>query len=208
MSEKMTAFLLKIVKDVMKLEKFTIVLVAVCVLFGLLGRASGQIWSSTNIVENWTSLAMSADGSKIAAASFLGGIYTTTNAGTSWTNIPSLEPEKPVLATSTNGGNLVVAFFDGRIFTSPDWGMTWIQSAAPVDYWNCLASSWDGTKLVAGTAPGVIYTSKDSGATFTQAGCLKMVIRRSRPPLMAFSWWPWFSEARFLNRSIPETHGR
>lgn len=151
------------------LPGFTIVLVMSGLLLMPAARASAQVWTSTNLLGNWTSVAMSADGSKIAAASYLGGIYTSTNGGTNWESAGMPEPGRPVLAASANGSNLVAAFFDGHIYTSSNWGANsnWVQSGAPANYWNCLAASADGTRLVAGAFPGLIYSSTNSGETWT-----------------------------------------
>ena len=151
----------------MKLRR--LFLLAVGGLFlALPGRLPAQTWTATNIFNNWTSLAMTADGGKIAADSFLGGIYTSTDGGTNWLEVAAPDPlHWSVLAAATNGGNLVAAFYGGGLYTSADWGLHWLSSAAQTDDWNCLAASWDGTQLVAGTSPGELYTSHDSGATFT-----------------------------------------
>src|SRR5882757_5561082 len=46
-------------------------------------RASAQVWTKTSAPnKNWTAVASSADGTKLAAAFFSGGIYTSTNSGT------------------------------------------------------------------------------------------------------------------------------
>ena len=131
----------------MKFKRLAVVLAAIFFCWNFPGQA--QVWTSTNIYNNWTSIAMTSDGSQIAAAGNLGGIYTSLNGGASWMNAGSPGFGRPVLAASTNGNNLVAAFFDGQIYTSANWGQNWTPSLAPVDYWNCLASSWDGTRLAA-----------------------------------------------------------
>lgn len=134
----------------------------------LTGPVFAQTWNAANIYGNWTSVAMSGDGSRIAAASFLTGLFTSTDGGTNWGEVPAPDPtDFAVLGSSANGDVLAAVFYNGGIYTSANWGTNWIQAQAPTDYWNCLASSADGARWVAGTAPGVIYTSKDSGATFT-----------------------------------------
>ena len=93
----------------MKLRR--LFLLAVGGLFlALPGRLPAQTWTATNIFNNWTSLAMTADGGKIAADSFLGGIYTSTDGGTNWLEVAAPDPlHWSVLAAATNGGNLVAA---------------------------------------------------------------------------------------------------
>ncbi len=131
-------------------------------------RAQAQSWSSTNLFGDWTSLVVSADGSKMAAAAYLGGIYTSTNGGTNWMGAGLLESGRPVLAASANGSVLAAAFDEGNIYTSSNWGANsnWIESGAPVNEWNCLAASGDGSKFVAGTFPGLIYSSTNGGGTW------------------------------------------
>jgi hypothetical protein len=143
-------------------------------LAGVVGgeRAWAQSWMSTNLLGNWTSVAMAANGSEIAAASYLGGIYTSTNGGTNWTGSGMLDPGRPVLAASATGSNLVAAFFDGNIFTSSNWGANsnWVQTSAPINYWNCLAASADGSQVLAGTFPGYISKSTNGGESWAQTG--------------------------------------
>ena len=155
--------------------KITFRYITLAVMFAFLmvpGKSAlAQSWKSTNILGNWTSVAVSGSGSDIAAAAFLGSIYTSTNGGTNWISAGALEPDRPVLAASENGSNLVMAYFDGNIYTSPDWGANtnWVESAAPVEPWNCLAISGDGSRVVAGTYPGLIYASTNGGETWAQS---------------------------------------
>jgi photosystem II stability/assembly factor-like uncharacterized protein len=159
-----------VVIEIMKSKRLASVFAVVCVCLAIMmGQVSAQSWlATTNIFNNWTSVAITADGTQIAASSFLGGIYTSTDGGTNWQSVGSPdESHRSVLASSTNGSSLVAAFYGGGIYGSADWGLTWTPLPAPVDNWNSLASSWDGTRLAVGASPGQIYTSKDSGATFT-----------------------------------------
>ena len=153
----------------MKFNRLVRIQIAFCWVLALFaGRVAAQSWTPGNLYNHWTSVVMSADGSKIAADAFLGGFSTSTNGGTNWLNSTSPDASHwSVLATSTNGGNLLAAFKGGGIYVSSNWAGSWTPSHAPVDPWNCAALSADGSRAVAGTSPGVIYTSKDSGATFT-----------------------------------------
>jgi hypothetical protein len=152
---------------------------------------SGVAWTFTSAPTNyWLCVASSADGSKLVAGAYPyqygansgGGIYTSTNSGTTWT----LETNAPMknywisVASSADGNKLVaVADLDtngnlGGIYTSTDSGVTWTQTSAPTNSWSSVASSVDGCKLVAvatmsGFFPGNggnIYTSTNAGATW------------------------------------------
>jgi hypothetical protein len=122
---------------------------------------------------------------KLVAASYLGGIYTSTNAGSTWTqgNAPNLYWR--AVASSADGTKLVAVTYGGLnnddriggIYTSTDSGMSWQKTAAPtldpaIPNWDSVASSSDGTKLVAGCIAdypniGFISVSKDAGTTWT-----------------------------------------
>ena len=101
----------------MNSRHLALLLTVVCVRLALPGPGAAQSWTATNLYNNWISLAMTSDGGKIAAASFPGGIYTSTDGGSNWLadGSPDLN-HAPVLAASTNGGNLVAAFFGGGVY--------------------------------------------------------------------------------------------
>jgi hypothetical protein len=125
---------------------------------------------------NWTSVASSADGTKLVAAATinpLGGglIYASTNSGLTWTltGAPT-NNHWTAVASSADGSKLVAASqFEisknyGGVYTSTNFGMTWTSNNVPAAAWASVASSADGTKLVA--VGGGIYTSTNSGTTW------------------------------------------
>jgi len=104
----------------------------------------------------------------------LGGIYSSTNGGSTWTltTAPANFQSWVSVASSTNGVNLVATggyapTSTHVIYTSPDSGNTWNPATIPNLRWYSVASSADGTKLVAmANTTNVIYTSSDSGITW------------------------------------------
>ena len=160
--------------------------------------STGGIYISTNAGANWIasdsptngygwySVASSADGIKLAAmmvdaltpAGPYGWIYTSTNAGATWTQSTRMGWPSS-LASSADGTKLVAAQGEfgplgGRILTSTNSGATWEEAGAPSGAWASVASSADGIRLVAaiggyftGPITGPIYTATDSGATWT-----------------------------------------
>jgi len=140
----------------------------------------------------WSSVASSADGANLVAAaeatvgagSFLPGpIYTSTNAGASWT--PSGAPGNVwySVACSADGTKLVAAAYagpsqnggTGLIYASADSGVTWTNASPPTNYWMSVACSTDGTRLIAVSLfdhgppnPGVIWRSTNSGADWIE----------------------------------------
>lgn len=120
----------------------------------------------------FTSIATSADGTKMAGAYVGGVICTSTNSGTTWTtnNVPSAKWYS--IASSADGNRLTAVAGNGNpagpIYISTNSGGTWLPTSAPSNYWRSVASSADGAKLLAGSGGGPIpnYVSTNSGNTW------------------------------------------
>ena len=150
------------------------------------------IYVSTNAGLNWTSnsafaapgvssLAMSADGTRVVAAGAgkfamtSGHIYTSTNTGATWTQTAAPLDTWTSVACSADGNKIVAVSQDGRIETSMNFGLNWAtnDSFAPrMLQWASVASSASGDHLVAAAiaesaAFGAVYTSSDSGVSWT-----------------------------------------
>ncbi len=133
--------------------------------------ALAQTWTQTSApTNNWSSVASSADGSKLVAAVSGGGIYTSSDSGNTWVpnnNAPSNNWAS--VASSADGSKLVAVDAGGGVYTSGDSGNTWGSNNVPANGWFSVASSADGSKAVVagGTInSSVIYTSSDSGNTW------------------------------------------
>ena len=132
-----------------------------------IGGAAGLTWTPCTNAPSayWQVVAMSADGNKVLAGHGGGQLYTSTDAGVTWTARESSRYWRWG-ASSADGTKLVAVVLDGQIYTSTDSGVTW----TPRDSnraWVNVASSADGVKLVAVVQIGQIYTSTDSGVTWT-----------------------------------------
>jgi hypothetical protein len=107
----------------------------------------------------WLSIAMSADGSKLAAVS-PNRVFTSVDSGITWwsTNLIFLES----VVSSADGTKLVAAGLE--ICLSTNSGNSWIQT----NYLGVtsIACSADGTRLVAGGRS--IFISTNSGITWMQ----------------------------------------
>jgi len=131
---------------------------------------SGVTWTErTNAGSHWwTSVAMSADGTKMAAiGDYI--IYTSSDSGATWT-----EQQTPIyrswtsIAMNANGTKLLAADpITDAIATSYDSGVTWTEQDVPGGQnYSAVAMSTDGNKMIVGTYYGYIYTSSDSGVTW------------------------------------------
>ena len=150
------------IKEVEPFMKIKLLLDAACVTGVMLATATtvpGQYGQPF--------VACSADGNRIVAVFFAGGISNSINAGRTWrsNNVPYTNWF--AVASSADGSMLAASIYDGGIYTSTNYGTTWAASSAPVDHWLALACSQDGTTLVA--APdsfGPVYTSTNAGSTW------------------------------------------
>jgi photosystem II stability/assembly factor-like uncharacterized protein len=116
-------------------------------------------------------------GTKLIAVSYNsitsddGGIYVTTNSGSSWMQADAPRYNWTSVCSSSDGGKSVAVANAGAVFVSTNYGINWCQCDAPASNWISVVSSADGKKLtiVAGTINtfGPICTSSDSGTTWT-----------------------------------------
>lgn len=94
-----------------------------------------------------------------------GGVYLSTNNGTSWTPFPPLaSPPNDVLSLAASGTNLFAGTMDEGIFLSTDNGTSWTLCGLTNDSVNALVIS--GSDIFAGTDSGV-FLSTNIGANWT-----------------------------------------
>ena len=146
--------------------------------------AGGYVYVSTNHGSTWnqtganlqgqTSVAVSADGSRLAAvgADTSRAIETSSDFGVTWITNNAPTAARFCIAASADGMRLITAGDSNSINTSTDGGVTWISTNvpnAPGSLWYAAAASADGKTLVLATHQpvGCIYTSTNSGATWT-----------------------------------------
>jgi hypothetical protein len=141
---------------------------------GLVGNL-GAVWGPLPYApsNNWSYIVSSADGSKLAAGTAGGLIYTSPDFGVTWTAQPgSPTTNWDALASSADGTKLAGVVGDNtgsfsQVWLSSDSGVTWTaQSGVPSANAYSIACSADGTRLVVGNNPN-LYTSTNSGLTWT-----------------------------------------
>lgn len=129
---------------------------------------SGLTWSSGTAIGPFSSLASSADGTKIYAAPMAYNrpssgyqIFLSTNFGNNWTATASSTDNWVSLACSADGARIIAS--GSATYTSTNFGARWILSNTNSGY---VASSADGTRFILGALSSPILTSSDSGATW------------------------------------------
>ena len=131
--------------------------------------------------KNWSRVASSADGTKLAAVAGDQTIWTSPDSGATWFNrtgggitstgqvLPSGTKTWGRVASSSDGKKLAAVLYNGNVWTSADSGVSWVErSSSGSRLWSEIASSADGIKLVAVAYPGGIWTSNDSGETWLE----------------------------------------
>jgi photosystem II stability/assembly factor-like uncharacterized protein len=146
----------------------------------LAGGRIGETWTARKIDEagtpmRWMSVASSADGMKLVVVAEGGSnIYTSTDAGISWTARDSSR-RWSVVSSSSDGKHLVaVPAYEQFIYTSSDAGVSWVAHPRPLGSdaspWTSVASSADGQHLAAVRRHGDgVHISRDWGETWEVA---------------------------------------
>jgi hypothetical protein len=167
----------------MKTKSVVFAVAASALLLAIVSPSRAQDWTSTSAPNGigcvWTSVASSADGAKLVAASpTLGLMETSTDSGATWSACGAPSNAWYSVASSADGTRLAAVTFNGSVYTSPDSGGTWtdvldvpINSTFPIrNFLPSIASSADGTKLAAMVCPNGtgqwIIISTNSGATW------------------------------------------
>jgi hypothetical protein len=141
---------------------------------------SGENWRDTGLPSlPWTSVAVSANGTRLAAAAWNGSgaslLFTSTNSGASWTSVGFPYPYLTSIAASADGRTLWGPTWSfphcynqlacSETFQSVDFGSTWVKTGLLGRGIISFAPSADGT-LCAAFGGSTIYTSADTGLTW------------------------------------------
>lgn len=144
----------------------------------IVGGAVGTalVWTQQTAlgVQNWSVMASSADGTKLIAASFNNGIYTSIDSGATWTARPGagLSGWNRVYSSADGSSLLAINGGNDMMSRSTNGGASWTVGVG-YNNWPSLAMSTDGVKIIAanyydtGASTGDIYTSTVSGASWT-----------------------------------------
>jgi photosystem II stability/assembly factor-like uncharacterized protein len=146
--------------------------VAISLLSGF-HSALAQSWVLTSAPNgSWTALASSADGAKLIAAQY-GGIFISTNSGSTWGQVTNLTDGNWLSVASSADGTKLVANTGNanKVYRSTDSGATW--ALLPIGGFPVTSTADGNTLIVAASgeaySTGAIHISNDAGATWKQA---------------------------------------
>jgi len=124
------------------------------------GNAPLDYWTG------WTSLASSADGTKLAATigytdwpTGPGPIFASSDAGIHWQAVNSPTSHWNSIACSADGMNMIAAGSAG-IYNSTDHGANWSSNSLPQASWSAVAISADGSVMVAAAGNHGVWISQ------------------------------------------------
>lgn len=174
-----------------------------------LSTDAGQTWTTPATLPAgvWISSDLSADGSRIVAVQFQGGMYLSTDRGATWTQVTASQVNRvggfkfESVTMSRDGMHLAATIRDasdtqpgpgvgnGSLLISNDGGTTWTTATLPATtqpkVMRAVDSSADGQVIVAVSQGGDVFRSTDGGATpFTL-----VPIAVGTPPVAASENW-------------------
>jgi hypothetical protein len=120
----------------------------------------------------WNGVAVSADGSHMAASVFYGGVYVSTNSGATWSQTAVPTGFWYGMSSSADGSHMAVAGSVNEVApniyvytnSGPIWANKNIPQASGIG--RAVAFSADGTRLVAANFTGQVYVSTNNGTTW------------------------------------------
>ena len=127
----------------------------------------------------WKGVASSSDGSRIAAISTNGQLWTSTNSGTTWESHTALSALGLTtwqnIVTDASGDTLTVASGNGSVYSSGDFGTTWtatnLTGLFGVSTLYGVTTSADGKILaVSDFGTNKVLVSTNSGLSWSNEG--------------------------------------
>lgn len=141
-------------------------------------HASTPPWSETRPSgdqdRSWATASLSSDGQNMLVGNQDGGLFLSTNGGSSWTSISPSGNEFDVwyvTAMSENGQVILAGVYGGYWYLSRNGGNTWTETKPAGDvslYWVDVSMSSDGQVMLVSSELGRLYRSVDGGSTWSE----------------------------------------
>ncbi len=131
-----------------------------------------NFWQETNgpYGGNITALAIDPSGTKIFAGAG-GGVFISTDNGSTWTYSGLANPGISSLVISPDGKNIFVGVWSSGVYLSTNNGSSWLQvnNGLPNTVVYVLTISPNGSNIFVGTASGV-FLSTNNGSSWSMVG--------------------------------------
>lgn len=125
-----------------------------------LTQNTGSSWTNktpSGVVGNMTGVVVSENGNILAVASYYGYIYTSSNAGVSWTPRDSIRKWKGI-SMSSDGTKLAAFVENSYIYISRDSGVTWSEIPDSINDWQGIDMPSDGSLIRAIKTNGTVIS--------------------------------------------------
>ncbi len=111
---------------------------------------------------------LTSSGTNVFAGTFNGGVFLTTNGGTSWAEVDSGLTNKSVWSLTISGSNLFAGTNGSGVFLSTNNGTDWTGASSGLpDNTTVYSFAVSGTNIFAGTDDGVFLTT-DKGSNWIE----------------------------------------
>lgn len=150
----------------------------------------GDTWTKRATQIDWSGVAMSSDGTKLAACVSSGNIWTSTNSGTSWTERTGSGSRLWVAVASSSDGTKLAAVHHGvggttgGLYISTDSGVTWAISNTGAR--DDVSMSADGQVIMTFNNNYRVEVSLDGGSTWAENTSFTLA-SASFPPTVSVS---------------------
>jgi photosystem II stability/assembly factor-like uncharacterized protein len=126
-------------------------------------------WVQTNGPGGGNVACFAVSGPNLFAGTENGGVYLSTDNGTSWTEVNDGLTQPYVYALAVSGTNLFAGTNGGGVFLSTNNGTSWteVNNGLPTDARAVQALAVSGTNLFAGNYTGV-FLSTNNGTSWTE----------------------------------------
>jgi len=148
------------------MSKITCIRILVALLFTFSNPIFAQ-WEQTNDLYSGFVYSLAVSGTNLFAGTW-GGVFLSTDNGTSWTRVNNGLTKGFVNALAVSGTNLFAGTGCDGVFLSTNNGKSWTQvntGLTDTVVWSLAVS---GTNLFAGTEGGGVFLSTNNGKSWTE----------------------------------------
>ena len=144
------------------MKQVKLIFTLLTVIFLLIPGQSFSQWIQTSGPEGGYVDCFGVDGDTLYAGTYGGGIFASTNYGSSWSDCSTGLTNRSINAIITDGSN-IFAGTEGGVFISSNSGAQWTAASAGITNTNIQALIISGSNIFSGTNGGGVYFSTNNG---------------------------------------------
>jgi len=133
----------------------------------LIGNIVNAQWQQTNGPYGGYIYSLATNGSNLYAGTYGGGVFLSTNNGTTWSAINNGLSSLNIYSLKVSGTNIYAGTGGAGVFLSTNNGANWTAINNGLTNLNIMSIEVCGTNIFAGTYEGGIYTSANNGTSWS-----------------------------------------